>query len=121
MAPVDRREWRKSSYSGSNGGQCVEVAFSPAWVHIRDSKYSGSADRRPTISVPSDSWTRVLEAVLAQEVVDIGAACGIDLHPDGGATVSGRDGTELVFTAGEWDAFAKGVAGGEFDIKARMG
>ncbi|OUD01343.1 DUF397 domain-containing protein, partial [Streptomyces swartbergensis] len=30
--------WRKSSYSGSEGGQCLEVATHPTAVHIRDSK-----------------------------------------------------------------------------------
>ncbi|MGW2588803.1 DUF397 domain-containing protein [Streptomyces sp. NPDC001515] len=31
-------EWRKSSYSGDEGGQCVEVAAHPSAVHVRDSK-----------------------------------------------------------------------------------
>jgi len=32
-------EWRKSSYSSSNGGQCVEVARNlPSVVAVRDSK-----------------------------------------------------------------------------------
>jgi len=35
-------DWRKSSYSGSNGGQCVEVA-SAAGVTVRD-----TADRDGT-------------------------------------------------------------------------
>jgi hypothetical protein len=30
--------WRKSSYSGSNGGNCVEVASLPGAVAVRDSK-----------------------------------------------------------------------------------
>ncbi|MFI7383401.1 DUF397 domain-containing protein [Streptomyces sp. NPDC049813] len=30
--------WRKSSYSGTNGGECVEVAALPAAVAVRDSK-----------------------------------------------------------------------------------
>ncbi|MHB9862737.1 DUF397 domain-containing protein [Streptomyces sp. YIM S03343] len=30
--------WFKSSYSGSGGGNCVEVAIRPEAVHIRDSK-----------------------------------------------------------------------------------
>jgi hypothetical protein len=30
--------WRKSSYSGSTGGQCVEVAELPGVVAVRDSK-----------------------------------------------------------------------------------
>lgn len=29
--------WRTSSYSGTNGGQCVQVAASTR-VHVRDSK-----------------------------------------------------------------------------------
>ncbi len=31
-------QWRKSSHSGGESGQCVEVAASPALVGIRDSK-----------------------------------------------------------------------------------
>jgi hypothetical protein len=36
---IDNLIWRKSSYSGSNGGNCVEVADNlPAAVAVRDSK-----------------------------------------------------------------------------------
>jgi hypothetical protein len=31
--------WRKSSYSTSGGEECVEVAFSPEVVALRDSKH----------------------------------------------------------------------------------
>ncbi|KUN28686.1 toxin [Streptomyces antibioticus] len=31
-------EWRKSSYSGDQGGNCVEVADAPTLIAIRDSK-----------------------------------------------------------------------------------
>jgi hypothetical protein len=30
--------WRKSSYSGANGGNCTEVATTPGTVLVRDSK-----------------------------------------------------------------------------------
>jgi hypothetical protein len=30
--------WRKSSRSGDNGGQCVEIAFGDRAVGVRDSK-----------------------------------------------------------------------------------
>ncbi|MFD0905863.1 DUF397 domain-containing protein [Actinomadura sediminis] len=30
--------WRKSSYSGPNGGNCVELAALPGAVGVRDSK-----------------------------------------------------------------------------------
>jgi hypothetical protein len=31
-------QWRKSSYSGGESGQCVEIAQAPGLVGIRDSK-----------------------------------------------------------------------------------
>ena len=45
--------WRTSSYSGGNGGQCVEVAESPGWVGIRDSKQHG---RGPVLAVIPAAW-----------------------------------------------------------------
>lgn len=44
--------WFKSSYSGAEGGQCLEVATSPDTVHIRDSKHRTG----PTLTVTSDAW-----------------------------------------------------------------
>jgi Domain of unknown function (DUF397) len=39
MTNLTNAEWRKSSYSGANGGNCVEVARNlPGVVAIRDSK-----------------------------------------------------------------------------------
>ncbi|MER7782479.1 DUF397 domain-containing protein [Streptomyces albidoflavus] len=46
--------WFKSSYSGSQGDDCVEVAVTPRAVHIRDSK---DAERRP-FAVGREGWTR---------------------------------------------------------------
>ena len=45
--------WRKSSYSGSTGGQCVEVAAcADGLVRIRDSKNPGG----PVLSCTSADW-----------------------------------------------------------------
>ncbi|MGI5353150.1 DUF397 domain-containing protein [Streptomyces sp. CA-250714] len=44
--------WHKSSYSGSDGGNCVEVAHTVATVHVRDSK----DQRGPILSVPTGRW-----------------------------------------------------------------
>jgi len=39
MTNLTNAEWRKSSYSGANGGNCVEVACNlPGVVAVRDSK-----------------------------------------------------------------------------------
>jgi hypothetical protein len=44
--------WRKSSYSGNEGGECVEVAATSESVYIRDSKDV----HRPHLSVNADGW-----------------------------------------------------------------
>ncbi|EPD56176.1 DUF397 domain-containing protein [Streptomyces sp. HGB0020] len=35
---LTRAQWRRSSYSGSSGGECVEVATLTQGIAIRDSK-----------------------------------------------------------------------------------
>ncbi|GAA3844862.1 DUF397 domain-containing protein [Streptomyces coacervatus] len=37
-APLGTAAWRKSSYSGSSGGECVEVADLTPHIAVRDSK-----------------------------------------------------------------------------------
>lgn len=44
--------WFKSSYSGTEGGQCVEVAASTAVVYVRDSK----AVAGPVFTVSREAW-----------------------------------------------------------------
>jgi hypothetical protein len=44
--------WFKSSYSGTSGGDCVEVAIAPEAVHVRDSKDTA----RRGVSVSKASW-----------------------------------------------------------------
>lgn len=48
----DRLSWWKSSYSGTSGGDCVEVAAASATVHVRDSKNRA----QPSISVGAAQW-----------------------------------------------------------------
>ncbi|AZQ72811.1 MULTISPECIES: DUF397 domain-containing protein [Streptomyces] len=52
-------KWFKSSFSGSLGGECVEVATSPHAVHVRDSKLG--SDDSPRIAVPRASWGTFLQ------------------------------------------------------------
>ncbi|MFF2863102.1 DUF397 domain-containing protein [Streptomyces rubiginosohelvolus] len=46
-------DWRKSSYSGDEGGACVEIAAHPAAVHVRDSKDIEG----PTFTVAPQAWS----------------------------------------------------------------
>ena len=50
--------WRKSSYSGSNGGECVEVASAEA-VLVRD-----TTDRNgPVLAFAAKAWSAFTAAV----------------------------------------------------------
>ncbi|MBA4866890.1 DUF397 domain-containing protein [Streptomyces sp. PSKA54] len=44
--------WFKSSYSGNEGGACLEVAVTPDRVHIRDSK----APTRAQLTFRPSEW-----------------------------------------------------------------
>ena len=53
MAGIDRAEWRKSTYSGDNGGDCVEVAGNlPGVIAVRDSKDPDG----PALIFTPDEW-----------------------------------------------------------------
>lgn len=61
---LTKAEWRKSSHSGSNGGQCVEVAFNlPGVVAIRDSKNPEGA----TLAFAPEQWRAFLAGARADE------------------------------------------------------
>ncbi|MFJ8771221.1 DUF397 domain-containing protein [Streptomyces microflavus] len=49
--------WFKSSYSGENSGNCVEVATCHHAVHIRDSKDLAV----PALAVSPESWASFVE------------------------------------------------------------
>lgn len=51
--------WFKSSYSGSQGDSCVEVAVTGQAVHVRDSKDV----TRPHLAVEHEGWSRFVRYV----------------------------------------------------------
>ncbi|MFJ9444490.1 DUF397 domain-containing protein [Kitasatospora sp. NPDC101235] len=56
--------WRKSSYSGANGGQCIEVADGFTGVMpVRDSKDPSG----PALLFPSAAWQAFVTAVRTGE------------------------------------------------------
>ncbi len=46
-------DWRKSSYSGTGGGQCVEVGHVLCTVLIRDTTDNGHG---PVLRVSAETW-----------------------------------------------------------------
>ncbi|WP_310728024.1 DUF397 domain-containing protein [Streptomyces sp. N2A] len=52
-AELSAARWRKSSYSNTNGGSCIEVADNiPGLVPVRDSKNPGG----PAICIGEAAW-----------------------------------------------------------------
>lgn len=50
---TQENEWRKSSYSGGQGGNCIEVADLTGTVAVRDSKDQTG----PTLTFTPEAWS----------------------------------------------------------------
>jgi hypothetical protein len=57
--------WFKSSYSGAEGGDCVEVATGTGVVHVRDSKTVAG----PLIAVSPETWAGFVVLAASSKVV----------------------------------------------------
>jgi hypothetical protein len=53
--------WRKSSYSGDNGGNCVEVGTAAPAVAVRDSKNPDG----PLLAFAANTWKAFIHQVKA--------------------------------------------------------
>jgi hypothetical protein len=65
--PIREEDWRKSSFSDSNGGECVEWAPAHAAsgaVPVRDSKTPNG----PTLTFFPAAWTAFVNAVRAGDI-----------------------------------------------------
>jgi hypothetical protein len=52
-------DWRKSTYSGSNGGNCLETASDSAMVKVRDSTDRGGV----MLAFSAGAWEAFLGAL----------------------------------------------------------
>lgn len=52
MEGSDAASWRKSSYSGNNGGACVEAGSIPGRVLVRDTQDRAGA----VLEFSTDAW-----------------------------------------------------------------
>ncbi|MFI9509068.1 DUF397 domain-containing protein [Nocardia sp. NPDC052566] len=120
MNSRDRLTWRTSSHSGTNGGQCVEVAFDveAGIVLIRDTKFqrnpSNIPENQPVIEMLDAEWDAFLESATSSTAETRHAVPSIERQPSGEVIIRGADGTTLTFTDEEWSAFVAGVRDSEF-------
>lgn len=54
-------DWRKSTFSGTNGGQCVEVGTAAVGVVVRDTTDRAGA----SLAFPAGAWRALLSEVRA--------------------------------------------------------
>ncbi|MEV4724550.1 DUF397 domain-containing protein [Micromonospora humida] len=65
MSDLTGAHWRTSTRSGTNGGECVEVADNlPGIIGIRDSKDPTG----PTLTVPPTAWSAFVTDVKAHRL-----------------------------------------------------
>jgi len=53
-------KWRKSSYSGGNGGNCIEVGAGKSAIAVRDTK---QADSGPVLVFSPAAWRRFADGL----------------------------------------------------------
>ncbi|WP_406279121.1 DUF397 domain-containing protein [Nocardia sp. NBC_00881] len=112
-------EWKTSTFSGNNGGACVEVKIDGDKVLVRDTKFrrnpANTSETQPQIEIPAGLWPEVCNRAVSMTSFKVGDALTVTIHADGAATFSGPD-ADLNYTPDEVDAFAKGVIDGQFDL-----
>ena len=54
--------WRKSSYSGNGGAECVETGHVPGVILVRDTAQHGTG---PVLRLAPAAWARLTRAVRA--------------------------------------------------------
>ncbi|MFI9641979.1 DUF397 domain-containing protein [Micromonospora sp. NPDC051925] len=65
MSDLTGAHWRTSTRSGTNGGECVEVADNlPDIIGIRDSKDPAG----PTLTVPPTAWSAFVTDIKARRI-----------------------------------------------------
>jgi hypothetical protein len=96
------RRFVKSSWSGGNGGDCVEWAFASAGVYVRDSKDRDGAE----LFFTHAEWDDLAAKAAAGAPHHAVSVVGDEVR------MAGRGG-ELFFTDTEWTAFVAGARAGE--------
>nr|WP_237551488.1 DUF397 domain-containing protein [Streptomyces sp. SID8367] len=61
---LENAAWRKSSYSGDSGGQCIECAHLGAHIALRDSKNPAGG----TFTVPPKAFSAFVAAASRGEL-----------------------------------------------------
>ena len=57
---MDGLNWRKASYSGSGGGNCIEVASAGRVVLVRDTK---DQEAGPVLRIDPADWQRFTRTI----------------------------------------------------------
>jgi hypothetical protein len=68
---MNETRWRKSTYSSSNGGNCVEVGQATRIIAVQDTKQHG---RGPVLRFAPGAWRRFVDQVKRSLTSDLSHA-----------------------------------------------
>lgn len=71
---MDNMNWRKSSYSSGNGGECIEVASPEGAVAVRDTRQNGTG---PVLRFTPAAWHRFADQVKRSLASDLDPGRGV--------------------------------------------
>jgi Domain of unknown function (DUF397) len=102
------KQWRKSSYSGSSGGDCIEVASAATAVMVRDTKDSNGR----ALAFAPDAWQAFTTCLKQWRKSSYSGGSGGDCIEVASAATAvmardtkDRDGGTLTFAPDAWQAF----------------
>ena len=90
------RDWRKSTYSGANGGNCVEVASTGAGVAVRDSM---NPDGAVLLLSPRQWATLVARSALGDTALHAKSPAQPAREGQGFSAVRGQEGNPETYRA----------------------
>lgn len=61
---VEVAEWHKSTHSGGNAGACVETSATPRHIHVRDTQHRDLGH----LTFPASSWHAFLATLKTDEL-----------------------------------------------------
>ncbi len=75
---VDIMNWRTSSYSSGNGGECVEVASPDGAVAVRDTKQN---DAGQVLWFAPEVWRRFADGIKRSLAFALAETCSVIQNP----------------------------------------
>ena len=107
-------KWGRSARCNGNTA-CIDIAFEPQGVLIRDSKSEALEDRSRWIEIGLTEYELMKAQVASSKSIVSLQSLSVEVLADGGARFSSQvSGITLVFDSDEWSAFTAALPTDDF-------